>query len=404
MDKAELQYLASRFLNNKANAKEKDKLHNWFEAGLVDAEEFVYTQENEDAEAVKSRLFTAINEKLTQESKIKITRKSKLWYYISVAATVLVIMGAALFYLKQYQSRLKPAIAAVKDVNPGGNKATLTLDNGQVINLSDADNGKLTEVAGIVITKTKDGQLVYDMHNAVTKESNGQPVKVSYSTISTPRGGQYQLILPDGTRVWLNAASSLRFPSSFAGLPIRNVELSGEAYFEVKKDKTQPFKVINSNIAGRNQVIEVLGTHFNVNAYPDEEVTKTTLLEGRLRVAQGALDVAMSKSSIGNGLILRPGQQSVLDKNSLNEMDISDAEESIAWKNGYFQFSHADLEATMRQISRWYDVKIRYEGSIPNLEFGGGIQKSLTLGQVLKILNKSEVHFRMEGREVIVMP
>ena len=404
MDKAEIQYLASRFLNNKATPEEREKLHSWFEAGLVGGEEFVVTKENEDAEAVKSRLFTAINEKLIQEPNVEIIRKSRLWHFISAAAAVLLIGGVALFYLKQYQNNLKPEMASVKDVNPGGNKAILTLDNGQVINLSDADDGKLVETAGIVITKTKDGQLVYDMQNAAAKESAGQQLEGSFNTISTPRGGQYQLILPDGTRVWLNAASTLKFPSSFAGLRSRSVELSGEAYFEVKQDKTQPFKVVNSNISGRSQVLEVLGTHFNVNAYPDEEVTKTTLLEGKLRVIQGALDAETSKSPTIKGLILQPGQQSVLDKNSLSKMDISDAEESIAWKNGYLQFTHADLEAIMRQISRWYDVKIRYEGPVPNLEFGGAIQKNLTLSQVLKILNKSEVHFRMEGREVIVMP
>lgn len=403
MDKIELQLLASRVLNNEATLDECEQLNSWFEAGLLDGEELVFTKEPEDVEAVKSRLFNAINNKLAFEPEEIVLRKRKLWPYMSAAAVVLMICGFSFLYFSQYR-KLKVDDVYAQEVNPGGNKAILTLSNGKVINLSDANDGKLVEAAGLTVTKTKDGQLIYDMHGTGTaKEGHEKEAAISYNTISTPRGGQYQLILPDGTRIWLNAASTLKFPTSFASLSSRDVELSGEAYFEVKEDKTKPFRVINNHIGGRNQLIEVLGTHFNVNAYSDEHTTKTTLLEGRLRVTQGDLNIIKSKPS-AKGLILNPGQQSVLDKAQLTKTELTDVEESIAWKNGYFQFNHVKLEAIMRQISRWYDVTIRYEGAVPQLEFGGQIQRNLTLNQVLKLLNKSEVHFRIEGKEVIVMP
>lgn len=401
MDKTELQLLASRVLNNEATHDECEQLNNWFEAGLLEGEELVFTKEPENVEAVKSRLFNAINDKLAFEPEKNVLRKRKLWPYLSAAAVVLIICGLSFLYFSQYH-KLKVEDVYVQEVNPGGNKAILTLSNGQVINLSDANDGKLVEAAGLTVTKTKDGQLIYDLHDAA-KEGDEKEAAISYNTISTPRGGQYQLILPDGTRIWLNAASTLKFPTSFASLSSRDVELSGEAYFEVKEDKTKPFRVINTHIEGRNQLIEVLGTHFNVNAYSDERTTKTTLLEGKLRVTQGDLNVEKSKLWT-KGLILNPGQQSVLDKTQLTKTELTDVEESIAWKNGYFQFDHVKLEAIMRQISRWYDVTIRYEGAVPQLEFGGQIQRNLTLNQVLKLLNKSEVHFRIEGKEVIVMP
>jgi transmembrane sensor len=194
-------------------------------------------------------------------------------------------------------------------------------------------------------------------------------------------------------RFGLNAASSLTFPQSFRKLKERHVVLNGEAYFEVAKNKEQPFKVsTGSGTAGKAQVIEVLGTHFNLNSYDDEESTKTTLLEGSLRVIPGT-----------GSFLLRPGQQSILSQHKIKVVS-ADTEECLAWKEGYLQFTRADIKTVMRQIARWYDVTVRYEGPVPALEFGGAIQKNLTLIQALKILNKSQIHFRIEGREVIVMP
>lgn len=313
------------------------------------------------------------------------------------AAVVLLTLTVGLYFYKQFVPepiRTFPG-QITADIAPGGNKAILTLADGSEISLTDAENGALARQAGITIRKTAEGQVIYDTGASAgleneEKESNGQP---RYNTITTPRGGQYQINLPDGTKVWLNAASSLTFPQSFSKLRERHVILNGEAYFEVAKRKEQPFKVsTNADTEGKAQMIEVLGTHFNINAYNDEESTKTTLLEGSLRV--------MPRTG---SFLLRPGQQSILSQHKIKVI-VADMEECMAWKEGYLQFNRADIKTVMRQIARWYDVTVRYEGAVPALEFGGAIQKDLTLVQALKILNKSQIHFRIEGREVIVMP
>lgn len=311
------------------------------------------------------------------------------------AAMLLLTLSVGLYFYREVVPEPVSAFPkqATADIAPGGNKAILILADGSEISLTDAENGALARQAGITIRKTAEGQVIYDAGSSGGLEneaSNGQP---KYNTIATPRGGQYQINLPDGTKVWLNAASSLTFPQSFNKLKERHVILNGEAYFEVAKNKEQPFKVSTSaDIAGKAQMIEVLGTHFNVNSYDDEESTKTTLLEGSLRVMPGT-----------GSFLLRPGQQSILSQHKIKVVP-ADTEECLAWKAGYLQFNRADIKTVMRQIARWYDVTIRYEGAIPALEFGGAIQKDLTLIQALKILNKSQIHFRIEGREVIVMP
>jgi transmembrane sensor len=311
------------------------------------------------------------------------------------AAVLLFTLSVGLYFYRQVVPEPVNAFPeqVTADIAPGGNKAILILADGSEISLTDAENGALARQAGITIRKTAEGQVIYDAGSSGGSEneaSNGQP---KYNTIATPRGGQYQINLPDGTKVWLNAASSLTFPQSFNKLKERHVILNGEAYFEVAKNREQPFKVsTSSDIAGKAQVIEVLGTHFNVNSYDDEESTKTTLLEGSLRVMPET-----------GSFLLRPGQQSILSQHKIKVVP-ADTEECLAWKAGYLQFNRADIKTVMRQIARWYDVTIRYEGAVPALEFGGAIQKDLTLIQALKILNKSQIHFRIEGREVIVMP
>ena len=325
-----------------------------------------------------------------------IKRKPFLVRFRWLAAAVLLLMlSVGLYFYRQVVPEPVSAFPeqGIADIAPGGNKAILILADGSEISLTDAENGALARQAGITIRKTAEGQVIYDTGSSGGSEneaSNGQP---KYNTIATPRGGQYQINLPDGTKVWLNAASALTFPQSFHKLKERHVILNGEAYFEVAKNKEQPFKVsTGADIAGKAQVIVVLGTHFNVNSYDDEESTKTTLLEGSLRVMPGT-----------GSFLLRPGQQSILSQHKIKVVP-ADTEECLAWKEGYLQFNRADIKTVMRQIARWYDVTIRYEGAVPALEFGGAIQKDLTLIQALKILNKSQIHFRIEGREVIVMP
>lgn len=271
-----------------------------------------------------------------------------------------------------------------QDLPPGGNKATLTLANGQEINLSDAANGDLVKQQGISITKAADGQLVYhvsDKDNAHT----GQP---EYNTITTPKGGQYQIVLPDGSKVWLNAASYLKFPSTFARLVNRKVELSGEAYFEVAKDKAHPF-IVESN----KQTVEVLGTHFNISSYPDEQLIKTTLLEG---------SVSVNKSGTKESALLKPGEQLQLSSNNM-EIVAVDVQSEVAWKNGYFKFKDDRIEDIMQQLSRWYNIEVKYEGATTEELYSGRISRFKNISQVLNMIEDAQsVHFKIEGRRITV--
>ncbi|WEK18982.1 MAG: FecR domain-containing protein [Candidatus Pedobacter colombiensis] len=309
-----------------------------------------------------------------------------LWRKYAVAASVALILSVGgIYFLGQEKKQAIMAEPQAKrfknDVNPGGNKAILTLADGSKISLDDVANGKVAQQSGIVISKTADGQLEYRVDNKVASSKAPQ-----YNTVSTPRGGQYQLVLPDGTHVWLNAASKLKFPSSFAQLDSRKVELSGEAYFEVTKDKQRPFKV-----EAASQEVVVLGTHFNIDAYAGGSATKTTLLEGRVRLKSNAKDY-----------LLKPGQQAIVG--SIVRIDEVDTDDVVAWKNGNFIFSDNDIKTVMTALERWYDIEVVYEGSISSVGFNAEISRDRTLIQVLKALEKTgNVRFRIEGRRVIVM-
>jgi ferric-dicitrate binding protein FerR (iron transport regulator) len=292
--------------------------------------------------------------------------------WLSWAAAVAVIMLAVYFWSQKEQS---PAMTQLnKNVTPGMNKAILTLSDGSAIALDSA--GKKMFRQGNTAIYQQNGQLQYNVQ--------GNAPAFSYNTLTTPRGGQYQLILPDGSKVWLNAASSLRYPTAFSANE-RLVELTGEAYFEVQSSSAKPFRVkVN------NTMVDVLGTHFNIMAYNDEQAIRTTLLEGSVKVGSH---------------VLHPGQQAaVTGDNEVKVLDNVDVQEAVAWKNGIFQFNRAPLQVVMRQLSRWYDVEVVYEGKIPDLEFLGKMQRELNLSEVLSILEKSGVRFRIDGRKIIVTP
>ncbi|WP_316840083.1 FecR family protein [Pedobacter gandavensis] len=317
-------------------------------------------------------------------------KKSYLWPRIAAAAAVLLVTGIALFIFKSNSPLTDPDLSATANygakapILPGGNKAILTLADGQQITLDEAGNGKLAEQSGITITKTKDGQLVY------TVSAAANALKTAMNTIATPKGGQYQINLPDGTKVWLNAASSLRYPTAFSGEE-REVSLSGEAYFEVARSiPKKSFKVSTSK-----QTVEVLGTHFNINAYADEPSTKTTLLEGSVKV----------KSNAGEdrSMVLKPGQQAALTDRQLL-VNYGKEEEAIAWKNGVFKFEDEDLQSVMRSVARWYDLDVVYEGTLPSRQFSGEIDRNSNLSQVLDILSFFKVHFSVNGKQITVRP
>lgn len=315
-------------------------------------------------------------------------RPMRSYLKYAVAAVVLIVVSATLyFYINPGRTNQHISLTAQhqgNDVGPGGNKAVLILADGSEISLTDVENGQLASQSGITITKTKDGELVYEI--AKGKAAGA----AEYNTISTPAGGQYQVNLPDGSKVWLNAMSSLKYPTVLNGTE-RKVTLSGEAYFEVAKNAAKPF-IVSTNRAGKAQHVKVLGTHFNVNSYLNEEVTKTTLLEGSVKVVSGAL-----------AKTLKPGQQSILGSN----LQVFDVDPTLAtdWKNGNFYFNDENIESIMRKLSRWYDIDVVYSGNIPNINFGGEISRSKKLSEVLKVLETTRtIHFKIEGRRVTVMP
>ena len=309
------------------------------------------------------------------------------------AAVVLVVAaGIAVALVKR-----KPAPAVVvlskqdivKDIPPGGNKAILTLADGATISLDDCKKGDIARDGNAQIVKGGDsGTLIY---HAVA----GNQQAVAYNTITTPRGGQYQLALSDGSKVWLNASSSLHFPTTFGGAE-RTVELTGEGYFEIAKNTTMPFSISVNGVT-----VHVLGTHFNINAYHDEPVVRTTLIQGAVKV-----EVA------GNALLLRPGQQAVTTGQRAVEGGAdqwlrlapeADLEEVMAWKEGIFNFKNLDIESIMRQISRWYDVEVVYEGGKkPEGHFSGMISRNTPALTVLKMLEYGGVHFTIESKKIVI--
>lgn len=300
------------------------------------------------------------------------------WLKWAAAAVVTGLLAAGAW---QFLQREKLPAAAVSmegryknDVPPGGNRASLTLSNGEVIDLDAAAEGTLAQQGGTRVSKLQNGQVAYsDQEHAEV---------VAWNTLSTPRGGQYRLTLPDGTQVWLNAASALKFPTAFVGQE-RLVELTGEAYFEVAKDAGKPFMVKASG----GMEVQVLGTHFNVAAYEGARASTVTLLEGAVAV---------------NRRQLEPGQQAVRQNGQIR-IGPCDTEQAVAWKNGFFSFNDADITAVMQELERWYDVKVKYEADVSQLRFGGGMQRSLPLSSVLRILEKYQVKFRIEGRVITVI-
>ncbi|GEP97601.1 FecR family protein [Chitinophaga cymbidii] len=289
-----------------------------------------------------------------------------------VAAVLFILAAGAVFWM-QRADRQDAVVAQITDIAPGSNKATLTLADGSVITLDSTGNQVIRQ--GNTAIRQHGGQLQYDVR--------GTNATISYNTLTTPNGGQFQLLLPDGTKVWLNAASSIRYPTVFAGQE-RRVEMTGEVYFEVAGNAQQPFRV---SAAGKAE-IEVLGTHFNVNSYENEAILRTTLIEGRVKV---------------NGKQIKPGQQAQIAA-GIRIVDHVDPDKVMAWKNGLFNFEGATLPEVMRQLERWYDIKVIYEGTVPDIEFMGELSRNISLNELLDILKRMQVGFRLEeGRRLIVI-
>ncbi len=325
-----------------------------------------------------------------------------LWPRITIAAAAVAAIVFGVYFFNGFRQPFGSAATGsftAGTIAPGTVGATLTLASGKKIRLGNAANGEIAREAGIRVTKTADGQLVYE----VTSETRNDGDRL-INTLTTARGETYQVRLPDGSMVWMNAASSLTYTARLNEDGRRVVKLSGEGYFEIAKDKLHPF-IVESN----GQQVQVLGTHFNINAYADEPVVKTTLLEGSVKIKQliknqsvTGKQHASEVAQPGNEVVLKPGQQSVLTADHIKIKDV-DAESAVAWKNKQFLFESENIQAIMRMVERWYQVEVVYTGEITKDTFSGGVSRFDQLSEVLKSLESTgKVHFNMEGRKLYV--
>ena len=359
--------------------------------------------DNEDNRASVMQVFKAAWEKYEGEAQILTNEKTEeilhhilgngfheqkivaipatplIWKRIMVAASVmlLLVIGAWMVYSRQSSrtTMAKTIQPVTRDVQPGKDGAILTLGNGEKIRLDDLADGLIAGKAN------KSGNLL-----SYTQAKPGSATE--YNTLSTPNGRQFSLVLADNSRVWLNASSSITYPSIF-GNEDRTVQITGEAYFEIAYNSKKPFRVMVNGMA-----VQVMGTHFNVNSYGDEDVTKTTLLEGSIKI-----------SKAGISKLVNPGQQALVNKSGeiklINKVDVDAV---VAWKNGYFSFEKADLQTIMRQVARWYDVQVSFEGQVPAVQFSGEIGRGLTLTQFLSILDETRIRYRIEGKSLVIFP
>ncbi len=338
---------------------------------------------------LSKRMLRQILEETPEEPGLSLSSQRNIFWKTAAAAVAFAFcIGAALYYNHSY--RQTPVTSPIPDNNigqdvlPGTHKAFLTLADGRDILLDQASPGLLTTEGNTRIIKEEDNRLSYQV------ASGNKSPKTAYNTLRTPRGGQYHLVLPDGTQVWLNAASSIKYPVAFTENS-RNVQIEGEVFFEVTPLRRKKGKV-PFIVTARNVSVEVLGTQFNVNAYSDEREIKTTLLEGSVKVS--------TAKSTG---LLNPGHEaSVIGASTDINISKTNTDQAVAWKNGYFQFREASLQDIMRQLSKWYDLNVHYNGKLPAKKFTGEIPRSATLLQVLEILEINQVKIRITGKDVYI--
>ncbi|SMC39809.1 FecR family protein [Pedobacter africanus] len=364
MTNEEAKELILKYNTGQCTPEEQQLVDQWYQQFAVD--EHTGLSET-DFEVLRKEMWAAVPTEALP------SKTHKLWPRIAAAASIILLAGVGLWlgssYIPGFQDR---TAQYAHDVAPGRNRATITLDDGKMIDLSD---GKSGVVMG-------DGKLSYNDGSPVATASRAS--RTAMASVVTPRGGTYEVVLPDGTKVQLNASSSIKFPSSFKSLAERRVELNGEAYFEVAKNKKQPFIV-----KSRNQEVRVLGTHFNVNAYDDEAATKTTLLEGSIQI---------------NHKILKPDQQAVQAAGNISIREVN-ATDAVDWKNGEFICDNEPLESLMRKISRWYDVEVVY--SNPELKertYSGSLSRYDHVIGVLKALEfAGTIKFKLENRRIQIL-
>lgn len=371
-----IEQLAHKFKQGILTNEEQIDFERWYNS--FNDEEFVHADAGQP-ELVKVRIFNSLVEYMQDHHRAPIRKPLFKWFQVAVAASLVLIAGLSLYYFKFVADPSVNSNSYTTDIASGKNGATLTLVNGQKILLSDQLNGELAKEAGVVISKSADGQITYQIKPGSNIPDN------QINTLSTAKGQQYQIILSDGTKIWLNAGSTLKYPVSFSKGQ-RRVELIGEAYLEVAKDKDHPFIVQSGK-----QTIAVLGTHFNLNAYPDEPEILTTLLEGAVK--------------LNGNVLLKPGEQAIYDGKSI-KVGKADVELSIAWMQGNFVFDNENLSSIMRKVSRWYDIEVLFHSeNLKEITFSGSISRTVSIKTLLRRLSLTkEISFKAEGRRIIVQP
>ncbi|PSL47948.1 FecR family protein [Chitinophaga niastensis] len=384
MEIKELAVLSKKYLAGEASEAEIARLLHWYNAYDEQALTAHIAAADDETEAILEQRMLQRLHAVTSPVRVRkmySLQHSKWW----AAAAVLALLAVGSIYFWQQENNNTIVKNLSLHIKPGRDQAILTLADGREVNLDSTANGLLSLQGSTKVNKTAAGQIVYD-HN-----SAGEPgTAISYNTLRTPRGGQFKVTLPDGTQVWLNAASSITYPTLFTGSE-RAVTITGEAYFEVAQSAKQPFYV-----KLKDMEVMVLGTHFNINAYTDESTINTTLLEGAVLVKAG------SKAQH-----ITPGQQTRVKRGSedialLKQVDVTQA---VAWKNGVFAFDNADIPTVMRQLARWYNIEVKYTDKVPPETFNGEIGRSLNEEELLKVLTKAGIHFKIEeGKRIVILP
>ncbi|MBN9386196.1 MAG: DUF4974 domain-containing protein [Chitinophagaceae bacterium] len=386
MERERLLALVKAYLEGTISPSEREELLNWYHAVNEQDIEWDISQP-EDKEKVRLEILSAIRKGIRPRPAIRV------WKYSAVAASIILLIGlGGYFFFFSSQHTIKPAFATTSspaDINaPQTNRAMLTLANGTTVFLDSVPGSTIAEQGDSKIEKSADGKIVYKNAKRAT------PKEVVYNTLFNPRGSKVVNIqLYDGSKVWLNAESSITYPVTFTGKE-RRVTIKGEAYFEIARfvspedGKKLPFIVQKGDME-----VKVLGTHFNVNAYDDEKNIKTTLVEGSVQLQAG-----------GKSVLLKPGQQSIWQAGQLSVSNDVNIEEVLAWKNGYFYFEDAGIPQLMKQLSRWYNVDIVFDGKVPERKFGGKIPGNTSLSEMLKILSITKINYKMENRTLVISP
>ncbi|NLR78419.1 FecR family protein [Chitinophaga eiseniae] len=393
MDVSRLSYLLEQYKSGQLSASEEGELfsfagegneHNWEDLLNPWMNEEAGYAENLSSEFIAGELALILSADRQSVGIVREmapatqrTRFIRRWGWAAAIFVGMLAMGT--YYLMDHRDKpVGHTLAKLSDIQPGSSKAVLTLADGSTITLDSAGNQVIRQ--GVAAVHQLNGSLQY--------EANGTETGISYNRLSTPRQGQFQLVLADGTKVWLNAASSIRYPTAFTGKE-RSVDVTGEAYFEVAANASQPFIVRVNNTA-----IQVLGTSFNVNAYPDEKQLSATLISG-----------VISVQTQRENTLLAPGKTASIMPDGSATISTANIKTVMAWKNGLFRFENADIKTVMRQLARWYNIAVEFRGAVPQTTFSGEIERSLTLSQVLLGLGSSELHYTLEnGNKLIIQP